>query len=285
MLQEMHFENIEPFVRAAITRTLSNDKQPQTTVAYDHRIFYVVSGNGVVEVDDLRIPVSPGTAMYWMAGTPYTLLPSDDGLQMIVINFDFTQDHTDNVAAHPPVAPQHFDPENLMERISFSNSPMLDQPLILHNLPSVLPYLQSMLQEAAIPTIWSNFQLSSLLRVVLTVMCRANTYVSSNRRSSDSFQQLLHYIHDHYTEPLSNSSLAKRFNYHPNYISQLFTQHTGVSLHQYLLRIRVRQALYLLQTTDLPISEVAARSGFGNVSYFCQYFKKSTGYPPSSFRL
>lgn len=285
MVHQMRFEDICPFVRAAITRSLSMEKAPQTTIAYDHRIFYVLSGNGCIEVDGTRIEVTSGALLYWMSGTPYTLLPSQDGLQMIVINFDFLQDQADDVAAHPPVTPQNFQPGKLLEQISFSNAPMLNKPLLIANLPSVLPYLQSMLQEADIPTIWSNFQLSSLLRVVLTAMCRADSYASNTKRSTDSFQQLLHYIHDHYTQPLSNSSLAKRFNYHPNYISQLFTQHTGVSLHQYLLRIRVRQALYLLQTTELPISEIATRSGFGNVSYFCQYFKKCTGYPPSSFRL
>jgi AraC-like DNA-binding protein len=281
----MRFEDICPFVRAAIIRNLSPEKAPQPTIAYDHRIFYVLSGSGHVQVEDTCVEAVPGTVMYWMSGTPYTLLPSKEGLQMIIINFDFLQDRADDVAAHPPVLPQNFESEKLLEQISFSNAPMLNKPLLLCNLPSVLPYLQSMLQEADIPTIWGNFQLSSLLRVVLTAMCRADTYTTNGKRSTDSFQRLLHYIHDHYTEPLSNASLAKRFNYHPNYISQLFTQHTGVSLHQYLLRIRVRQALYLLQTTELPISEVAIRSGFGNVSYFCQYFKKSTGYSPSSFRL
>lgn len=286
MTKDMRFEDISPFVRAAIIRSLDAEKSYQTTVAYDHRIFYVLTGSGTLEIADKYFAVSPGMAMFWMSGIPYTLLPGDDGLQMIVVNFDFTQEHAETVIALPPVVPQNFEPDKLLEQITFADAPMLNSPLLFDNLPSILPYLQNMLQEAAVPTLWSNFQLSSLLRMVMTAMCRTNINTASNNKHSvDIFQKVLHYIHDHFREPLSNSSLAKRFNYHPNYISQLFVQRTGASLHQYLLGIRVRHALYLLQTTDLTIKEIATQSGFGNVSYFCQYIKKSTGYPPSSFRL
>ena len=286
MAQPMRFEDIAPFVRAAIIRTLYNEKVPQTTVAYDHRIFYVLSGHCTVEVADNCVAAGPGTAMLWMSGVPYTLTPDTKGLQMIVVNFDFTQKHAEDVIALPPVTPQNFEAQNLLEIIEFVDAPMLNTPLIFDNLPAILPYLQNMLREAAIPTLWSNFQLSSLLRMVLITMCRNNILSGNNsKRSADIFQKVLNYIHDHYTEPLTNNSLAKRFNYHPNYISQLFVQRTGTSLHQYLLGIRVRHALYLLQTTNLTIKEICIQSGFGNVSYFCQYIKKSTGYPPSSFRL
>ena len=286
MTKEMRFEDIDPFVRAAIIRSLDGGKSSQTTIAYDHRIFYVLSGGGTVEIADSCVTVGPGTAMFWMSGIPYTLVPGEDGLQMIVVNFDFTQEHAETVIALPPVVPKNFEEGKLVEKITFSNAPMLNRPLLFDNLPSILPYLQNMLQEAAVPTLWSNFQLTSLLRMVLTAMCRTNINTASNNRHSvDIFQKVLHYIHDHYTEPLSNHSLAKQINYHPNYISQLFVQRTGSSLHQYLLGIRVRHALYLLQTTDLTVKEIATRSGFGNVSYFCQYRKKCTGYPPTSFRL
>ena len=284
MALNMRFEDISPFVRAAIIRSLDGPTLP--TVAYDHRIFYVLNGNGTVEIADTSFTLKPGAAMLWMSGIPFTFLPEDKGLQMIVVNFDFTRNHAEDVLALPPVTPQNFNPNELLERIVFNDATMLNSPLFFENLPSILPYLQNMLQEAAVPTIWSNFQLASLMQMVLTAMCRANVNaVSDNKNAVDIFQKTLHYIHENYTKPLTNQSLAAKFNYHPNYISQLFVQRTGSSLHQYLLGIRVRHALYLLQTTNLTIKEVAIQSGFGNVSYFCQYIKKCTGYPPSSFRL
>lgn len=285
MQQKMRFEDISPFVRTALNLDIFKENCPPPALSYDHRLFYVVSGTGSVEIDGTDHEIGPGSVMYWMSGIRYAFRVDNDPLSLIAVNFDFTQDHASDTMFYPTVAPQFFQKDMLLERILFMNFPALNNPICLFDSPAVLPYLQAMVQESAIPTLLSNFHLTNLMRVVLTVICRADAYANPNKHASDSFQKILHYIQDHYAQPLTNKTLAKRFNYHPNYISQLFTTHTGISLHQYLLRIRVRHALYLLQTTEQPISEIASQTGFCSTSYFCQYFKKCTGYSPSSFRL
>lgn len=264
---------------------ISKENCPPPALSYDHRLFYVVGGTGSIDIDGTDYEIGPGSVMYWMSGIRYAFRVDDEPLNMIVVNFDFTQSNSSDTLTYPTVAPQSFDKNSIVEHIFFTNFPALNNPICLFDSPAVLPYLQAMVQESAIPTLLSNFHLTNLMRVVLTVICRADAYANPNKHASDSFQRILHYIQDHYAQPLTNKSLAKRFNYHPNYISQLFTTHTGISLHQYLLRIRVRHALYLLQTTEYPISDIASQTGFCSTSYFCQYFKKCTGYSPSSFRL
>ena len=106
-------------------------------------------------------------------------------------------------------------------------------------------------------------------------------YVSTERTAD----QLMDYIQQHYAEALTNAALGARFHYHPNYISRLIADRTGMPLHRYLLTIRIRQALSLLQTTALPVGEIARRTGFPNVSYFSHYFKKITGHCPGDFRM
>ncbi len=285
MGQEMRFEDIAPFVRTALTLDIGKENCPPPVLAYDHRIFYILSGTGTIELGGVIREIGPGSLLYWMSGTKYSFEIKNGPLSVIAVNFDFTQANASNTFFYPTAAPQAFVKEQVLERITFTNFPALNNPICLENSPAVLPYLQAMVQESSVPTLLSNFHLTNLMRVVLTVLCRADSYANPNKHASDSFQKILHYIQDHYAQPLTNKSLAEQFNYHPNYISQLFTTHTGISLHQYLLRIRVRHALYLLQTTELPVSEIAAQTGFCSTSYFCQYFKKSTGYSPSSFRL
>ena len=285
MLQQMRFEDITPFVRIAMNLDISKENCPPPALSYDHRLFYVIGGTGSIDIDGTDYEIGPGSVMYWMSGIRYAFRVDDEPLNMIAVNFDFTQNNSSDTLTYPTVAPQSFDKNKILEHIAFTNFPALNNPICLFDSPAVLPYLQAMIQESAIPTLLSNFHLTNLMRVVLTVICRADAYANPNKHASDSFQKILHYIQDHYAQPLTNKTLAKRFNYHPNYITQLFTTHTGISLHQYLLRIRVRHALYLLQTTEQPISEIASQTGFCSTSYFCQYFKKCTGYSPSSFRL
>ena len=283
--KKMNFEEIVPFVRFASEHQLNALSNQATAISYDHRLIYVVSGNGTLELKEKEYSIGPGFVLYWPSGTPYAFHPEeDDILHLIIINFDFTQERADLVQPLPLVTSLSYVPENRLEVLSFFNAAVFEDSIVLNNVPAVLPYLQAMAEEAETPQILNTFQQTNLLRVVLTILYRVS-YSHLDRKSSNSFNKILDYVYEHYSQPLSNKELAVHFNYHPNYISQLFTQHTGISLHQYLLRIRVRQALYLLQTTELSVSEVATKVGFGSTSYFCQYFKKSTGYSPASFKL
>lgn len=283
--KKVNFEDIAPFVRFASNLQFNALSNQSVAVSYDHRLIYVVNGSGILEVNGREELIGPGFVLYWPSGTSYALHPDKkESLNLLIINFDFTQDNAELTQPLPAVTPQNYDPNSRLEAITFPNAAVFEESFVLNNVPAILPYLQTMAEEAETPQILNTFQMMNLMRVVLTVLYRVS-YSHLDRKSSNSFNKILDYVYENYARPLSNKELAIQFNYHPNYISQLFTQHTGISLHQYLLRIRVRQALYLLQTTELSVSEVAAKVGFGSTSYFCQYFKKSTGYSPASFKL
>ncbi len=283
--QKIDFEQIVPFVRFASYFQLDDQTSKTPAVSYDHRLIYVVHGSGFINLDDKELSIGPGHVLYWPSGTTYTFHPEEsEPLRLIIVNFDFTQENATLLQPLPSATPQGYQPLKRLEKLEFSNASVFENFISLTNVPAVLPYLQTMAEESETPQIMNTFQQTNLLRVVLTIIYRVS-YSPLDRKTSNSFNKILDYVYDHYAEPLSNKELAVRFNYHPNYISQLFTQHTGISLHQYLLRIRVRQALHLLQTTELSVSEVATKVGFGSTSYFCQYFKKSTGYSPASFKL
>ena len=155
----------------------------------------------------------------------------------------------------------------------------------LTELPEILPYLRSIVSEAERPALFYELRLYSLLTAVLSGICRAASQRKPVRGQADAYLRIAEYVNLHYAEPLDNGTLAERFGYHPKYIAQLFTRHTGTSLHQYLLKVRLRNAIFLLQTTQLPVSEVARRVGFASASYFSEYFRRCTGYPPSAFRV
>ncbi|WP_343524190.1 helix-turn-helix domain-containing protein [Pedobacter sp.] len=57
-----------------------------------------------------------------------------------------------------------------------------------------------------------------------------------------------------------------------------------VTPHQYLIRIKLKQAADLLKNTDQPIHEITWGSGFENESAFCRAFKSAYGMQPLTFR-
>lgn len=57
----------------------------------------------------------------------------------------------------------------------------------------------------------------------------------------------------------------------------------GVSTNQFIRLIRLRRAAEMLKTTDLSVSEIAARTGFGSSAYFAKAFKDEYGTNPKHF--
>lgn len=86
------------------------------------------------------------------------------------------------------------------------------------------------------------------------------------------------------SEEISLNLLADVFHLKPQYIGQLFKNEIGVNFLSYLTNIRMERAKKLLVSTDLPVSEVAQRSGYADYRVFTKAFKKTEGVTPSQCR-
>jgi transcriptional regulator GlxA family with amidase domain len=65
---------------------------------------------------------------------------------------------------------------------------------------------------------------------------------------------------------------------------KVFKQVTGLSPNQYYLNLRLNKAKALLVNTDLSIVEISNLTGFENLFYFSNYFKKKNGVSPILYR-
>jgi AraC family transcriptional regulator len=68
------------------------------------------------------------------------------------------------------------------------------------------------------------------------------------------------------------------------HFSRAFKQSMGMSPTNYIAEKRIDHAKKLLAETELPISEIALRSGFSNQSHFTASFRKFAGATPKAFR-
>jgi AraC-like DNA-binding protein len=67
-------------------------------------------------------------------------------------------------------------------------------------------------------------------------------------------------------------------------LSRLFRQHYDLSFQAYLQKLRLEKAAELLVTTRLPVTTIASRDGYRDVSRFGQHFKRLHGQTPSGWR-
>ena len=97
-------------------------------------------------------------------------------------------------------------------------------------------------------------------------------------------EKALDFIREHYGETVTLARLAAICGFSEGYFGHLFTDVMGMSPFSYLNKVRVAQACRLLSDTDKKITEIAALTGFNNLSYFNRVFLKRVGMTPSAFR-
>lgn len=81
-------------------------------------------------------------------------------------------------------------------------------------------------------------------------------------------------------------SLAERFAYHPNYLSNKFKREQSTTIQQAFIHEKLNRALLLLKDTEerLTVKELAWKMGFSDTAYFSQVFRKRFGVLPSEVR-
>lgn len=108
--------------------------------------------------------------------------------------------------------------------------------------------------------------------------------LSASESFSVMIKNICNYMDEHYSEPISVDSVADVFGRTPNYVSSKFKKEVGKSFTDFLIDLRVGKALNMLKYTDLPISEVAKRTGFSSYAYFSRTFRKCTGRNAGAYR-
>ncbi|QAY66506.1 AraC family transcriptional regulator [Paenibacillus protaetiae] len=92
------------------------------------------------------------------------------------------------------------------------------------------------------------------------------------------------YIVEHYDEPLTVGQIARASKLNAVYGGALFKRVEGRSISEFLNRVRINKAASLLETGEYNVGEVADRTGFKDIYYFSNTFKRLMGVSPASYK-
>jgi len=92
------------------------------------------------------------------------------------------------------------------------------------------------------------------------------------------------YMKKNYFEDLTVEDIANHVERNSNYLCNLFSRIEGITITEYLNRIRIEKAKELLKTTSLMTYEIAEKVRFKNYRYFTQVFKKFVEKTPTTYR-
>ena len=92
------------------------------------------------------------------------------------------------------------------------------------------------------------------------------------------------FIDDHYSEKITMEDVADSVSMSPSYLSALFKEKMNMTVHDYLIRVRIEKSIELLGRRDLSIKQVMQQCGIESQSYYNRIFKKMIGVPPGKYR-
>lgn len=277
----MNFNEINPYIRFAIERNLTED-YTRELAAYDFRMFYGLSGKIWVEVEGKRFPVTKNSFVLVPPAHFYRLCTDEEDKESNlfgILNFDMTCDRADQKLSTPPLPVDRFN----------TSLVILDKAPEEYAVPCYFEgdyrstefFREILTQFLHKPPLYRE-ECGAHLKSILTLAMRNS--IKKRHERPRVVEDILDFVRTNYNQPVTNAMIAERFVYHPNYINRIFKASMGQSLHQYIVHYRLRIAKTLLTSTDYSIDEIARSVGFESPSYFSKYFKEYFGEPPLSFR-
>lgn len=105
---------------------------------------------------------------------------------------------------------------------------------------------------------------------------------SQQPKKKQYVQQVQDYIQANYMQKLSVEELAKRINLDRRYLSRLFKEQTCLTIQEYIISIRMKEAQHYLNE-GYSVKECAMLCGYDDVSNFSKMFKRTFGCSPAFY--
>lgn len=88
----------------------------------------------------------------------------------------------------------------------------------------------------------------------------------------------------HYKRKLSLQELSDHLGYSVSRFSMLFKKKTGHSPLSYFNLLKIQQACFMLDSTDIKINQLCYKIGIEDTYYFSRLFHKVMGISPKEYR-
>lgn len=92
------------------------------------------------------------------------------------------------------------------------------------------------------------------------------------------------YLENNYSQIFYVDEIANKIPYNYNILRYYFARKTGMTLGQYLNKIKCHKAAELLRKTDWKLFKIAGEVGFHDDKYFVKVFEKYFGISPNEYR-
>lgn len=238
-----------------------------------HEITYVVSGGGVMWVNDEEIPLRPRMAVINRRGDRHKIIAHpDSSLRYFCLGFSFREG---------------MEGEGMRAIRDFFEHP---GACLLSDAEEIQEDFISLFDEILIRDEMTDVMLESCMnRMLCRVFRQFNRsqrpgYHLGGKKGADEqlIYEVVHYIDAHAQEPGLLSTVSREFCYCYDYLARKFTAVMGESMRNYYQIRRFEKACEYLRS-GLSVTAASEIMGYRSIHAFSNAFKKQVGVSPEEY--
>lgn len=128
---------------------------------------------------------------------------------------------------------------------------------------------------------------TALFHYFLGSLCYIQQYRKANNNAIDENNVVnvaIHYMKENIGNRVSLQSLSEYIGYSPSHFSAMFKGKTGHAPLAYFNLLRIQQACFMLDETDMKVNQISYKVGIDDTYYFSRLFSKIMGMSPREYR-
>ena len=241
----------------------------------------ILSGNAQYNVNGENYTVKEGTALYIAPNAihqSFALEPGTIGYNLVILPILFTR-ILKNIHCE-----QYALPLTMKQPSAFLITPDTKTGF------GILETLRRMYYTESSNNAYELFLLQNLLSIWRSLLLlfpkpTENSIDSSRLLRESRMRNMLEYIHDNYSQPITVSQIAASASISRSECFRCFSDISHITPVEYLNQYRMFEATRQLTITNDPITDICYAVGFNSTSYFSKEFKKLYQMTPREYRL
>ena len=231
----------------------------------DYQLLYIASGCGHFFFDGVE-----------------RIIPKGD---MILFRPGETQMYYLYSADRPETYWVHFTGSDVGLLLNYYQIPRNENAFFTGTSPDYQWLFRQMIQELQLQRANYDDLLNMNLRHIFLII---NRYLQEGNAIGtdmlDEIERATHFFNEHYNQQIIIEDYAKERGMTANWFIQSFRKITKFTPMQYILNLRMTNAMNLIDNTNYNMTQIATAIGYDNSMYFSRVFKKHTGMTPTEYK-
>ncbi len=231
---------------------------------YWHQILLCSGGSGVLKYDNTSVRISDNCLFFLPADYPHEYYPDE-------IKWDTRYVAFDGYACR-----------DILSELNMTG-PMVIKVADTCSMKKLYDKIFVALKS---DKVYGNYTCSGLVYSYILEFYRlaSDIAVKGGAEKSNILMPALNYIDNNFRNDFSVAVLAEISGVSQQYLCRIFKQTMNLRPNEYITRRRLIEAKKLLSESDIPVSDVAAQSGFSDTGYFCTVFRRYESITPVEYR-